>query len=249
MALMAAHSGEEATAPEAGAPLAGHALWQLLQISDQLFPTGAYAFSHALETYVELGLVHDRASCQQLLVNVCENALGPCDMVFCTHAFQLADKQDLQTLVNLDRLLQAYKVPQELRLESQHTGQAFLRASLALGPPPLVQTFLQEVQQGTAPGNHAIAFGLVAQSLGLSEAHAVQGYLYNITAGWVAAALRLVPLGQAEGQRLLHDLAPTLLTVQQRYGHLTPAEAWSCTPGLDIRSMQHERLYTRLFRS
>jgi urease accessory protein len=105
------------------------------------------------------------------------------------------------------------------------------------------------VQQGTAPGNHAVAFGLVAQSLGLSEENAVQGYLYNVTAGWVAAALRLVPLGQAEGQRLLHNLAPTLLQVQQCYRHLTPTEAWSCTPALDIRSMQHERLYTRLFRS
>jgi urease accessory protein len=246
---MGEQPGAEVTVPEAGPPLTGHILWQLLQISDQLFPTGSYAFSHALETYVELGLVHDRASCQQLLVNLCDNALGPCDMVFCAHAFRQAARQDLQALVDLDRLLQAHKVPQELRLESQHTGQAFLRASLALYPPLFVKTFLQEVQHGTAPGNHAIAFGLVSQSLGLSEEHAVQGYLYNVTAGWVAAALRLIPLGQAEGQRLLHDLAPTLLAVQQRYGHLTPAEAWSCTPGLDIRSMQHERLYTRLFRS
>jgi urease accessory protein len=246
---MGAQPGEEATAPDAGPPLTGYALWQLLQICDQLFPTGAYAYSHALETYVELGLVHDCASCQQLLVNVCENALGPCDMVFCTHAFRLAAQQDLQALLDLDRLLHAYKVPQELRLESQHSGQAFLRASLALHPPPFVHTFLQEVQQGRAPGNHAIAFGLVAQGLGLPEENAVQGYLYNVTAGWVAAALRLIPLGQAEGQRLLHDLAPTLLQVQQRYRHLPPAEAWSCTPGLDIRSMQHERLYTRLFRS
>ena len=57
--------------------LAGSGLWSLLQISDRLFPTGGYAFSHALETYVELGLVHDRESCQQLLVNVCYHALGP----------------------------------------------------------------------------------------------------------------------------------------------------------------------------
>jgi urease accessory protein len=229
--------------------LTGSSLWSLLQISDQLFPTGTYAFSHALETYVDLGLVHDRRSCQQLLVNVCDNALGPCDMVFCIHAFQMAAAHNLTALVQLDRLLQAYKVPEELRLESQHTGQAFLRASLALHPPALVERFLQAVQHGTAPGNHAIAFGVVAQGLGLPEDSAVQGYLYTVTAGWVAAALRLVPLGQTDGQRLLHDLAPTLLDVWQQYRDLRPEEAWSCVPGLDIRSMQHQRLYSRLFRS
>ena len=66
-------------------------LWRLLQISDQLFPTGGYAFSHALETYVDQDLVHDRATCQQLFEALCaDHALGPCDAVFCRHAFRAA---------------------------------------------------------------------------------------------------------------------------------------------------------------
>jgi urease accessory protein len=227
----------------------GQALWHLLQISDQFFPTGAYTFSHALETYVAQGLVHDRASCQQLLVHLCYNALGPCDMVFCAQAFRLAARRELGAMVELDRLLSAFKVPRELRLESRHTGQAFLRAAMALNPPARVEAFLRQVQHETTPGHHAIAFGLVAQSLELPETSALLAYLYNVNAGLVAAAVRLVPLGQTDGQRLLHDLAPTLLEVQRLYGHLTPEEAWSCTPGLDIRSMQHERLYSRLCRS
>jgi urease accessory protein len=220
-----------------------------LQLSDQFFPTGAYAFSHALETYVAQGLVHDRASCQQLLEHLCYNALGPCDLVFCRHAFRLAATPALDALVALDRRLTACKVPRELRLESRHTGQAFLRAALALSPPPLVGAFFQRVQQDATPGHHAIAFGLVARSLGLAEEPTLLAYLYNVTAGLVATAVRLVPLGQTDGQRLLHTLAPTLLEVMQLYRQLTPEEAWSCTPGLDIRSMQHERLYSRLCRS
>jgi urease accessory protein len=230
-------------------PAAGQTLWHLLQLSDQFFPTGAYAFSHALETYVAQGLVHDRVSCQQLLQNLCYNALGPCDLVFCTHAFRLAATSALDALVALDQRLMAFKVPRELRLESRHTGQAFLRAALALTPPPLVAAFVQQVQQGVTPGHHAIAFGLVAQSLGLTAEQTLLAYLYNTTAGLVAAAVRLVPLGQSDGQRLLHDLAPILLEVIRLYHQLTPEEAWSCTPGLEIRSMQHERLYSRLCRS
>ena len=228
--------------------LTGPQLWQLLQLSDQFFPTGTYAFSHALETYVALGLVHDRASCQRLFENLCHNALGPGDLVFCAQAFRLAAAQNLPGLTELDHLLTAFKVPRELRLESRHTGQAFLRAALTLQPAPLVTDFWQQVQQGATPGHHAIAFGLVTQGLGLPEEHALLTYLYTVTAGWVAAAVRLIPLGHSDGQRLLHALAPTLLDILH-YRQLTPEAAWSCTPGLDIRSMQHERLYSRLCRS
>ncbi len=125
---------------------AGVALWRLLQISDQLFPTGAYAFSHALETYVDRGMVHDHATCQPLFEALCDHALGPCDAVFCRHAFRAAAQDNMARLMELDHLLTASKVTQELRLESEHTGQAFLRASLAMQPPPLVKTF------GVLPG-------------------------------------------------------------------------------------------------
>jgi urease accessory protein len=228
---------------------AGLELWHLLQISDQFFPTGAYTFSHALETYVTLGLVHDRASCRQWLTTLCYDALGPCDLVFCMAAFRLAARQELPALLALDHLCTAYKVPRELRLESQHTGQAFLRAATALHPPPLVGEFLQRVHQDATPGHHAVVFGLVTQGLGIPQEQAGLAYLYNVTAGLVAAAVRLIPLGQSAGQRLLHEMAPTLLDVRQLYRHLTPKEAWSCTPGVEIRSMQHERLYSRLCRS
>jgi len=61
--------------------------------------------------------------------------------------------------------------------------------------------------------------------------------------------LRLVPLGQSDGQRLLHELAPLSRELIAQYGALRPEDAWSSTPGLEIRSMQHERLYSRLCRS
>lgn len=224
-------------------------LWRLLQLSDQLFPTGSYTFSHALETYVEEGLVRNRETCQQLFESLCRHSLGPCDMVFCARAFRLAERDQLDDLTALDRRLTATKVARELRLESEHTGQALLRASLALEPPPLVGQFLESVQQGRTPGNHAVAFGLLTGGLGVSESSALQGYLYTVIAGWVSAAIRHVPLGQTDGQRLLHDLTPVLSEVMQQHRHLSPEDAWSCTPGLDIRSMQHERLYSRLFRS
>ena len=232
----------------------GQQLWHLLQISDQFFPTGGYAFSHALETYITEGLVHDRVSCHQLLENLCWHAIGPCDLVFCVQAYRLASgataiPDTLTALIDLDQLLTVYKVPRELRQESQHTGQAFLRAAMTLDPVPLVQAFWQHVRDGTTPGQHAIVFGLVAQGLGCDQESTLLAYLYTVLTGLVAAALRLVPLGQSDGQRLLHELAPLGRELIAQYGALSPEDAWSSTPGLDIRSMQHERLYSRLCRS
>ena len=233
----------------------GQQLWRLLQISDQFFPTGGYAFSHALETYVTAGIVHDRVSCHRLLENLGWHAIGPCDLVFCVQAYRLATGgvhntlDTLTALIGLDHRLTAYKVPRELRQESQHTGQAFLRAAMALDPVPLVQAFWEQVLQGTTPGQHAIVFGLVAQGLGCDQESTLLAYLYTVLTGLVAAALRLVPLGQSDGQRLLHALAPLGRALIAQYGALSPEDAWSSTPGLDIRSMQHERLYSRLCRS
>jgi len=231
----------------------GQQLWHLLQISDQFFPTGGYAFSHALETYITEGLVHDRASCHRLLENLGWHAIGPCDLVFCAQAYRLAGAiavpDTLTALIELDHLLTAWKVPRELRQESQHTGQAFLRAAMTLDPVPLVQAFWQHVRDETTPGQHAVVFGLVAQGLELDQESTLLAYLYTVLTGLVAAALRLVPLGQSAGQRLLHDLAPLSRALIAQYGALSPEDAWSSTPGLDIRSMQHERLYSRLCRS
>jgi urease accessory protein len=232
----------------------GQVLWHLLQITDQFFPTGAYAFSHALETYIAEGIVRDRGSCHRLLENLCWHTIGPCDLVFCAHAYRLAAGADtahdtLAALVACDHLLTAYKVPRELRQESQHTGQAFLRAAMALEPAPLVQAFWAQVQCGATPGHHAPVFGCVAQHLGCDRESTLLAYLYTVLTGLVAAALRLVPLGQSDGQRLLHALVPLSRDLIAQYGGLQPEEAWSATPGLDIRSMQHERLYSRLYRS
>jgi urease accessory protein len=230
----------------------GQALWHLLQISDQFFPTGGYAFSHALEIYIAEGIVHDRLSCHGWLANVGWLAIGPCDLVFCAHAYRLATEAEhdtLTALLELDHLLAAYKVPRELRQESQHTGQAFLRAAMALEPAPLVQAFWHQVQRGATPGHHALVFGCVAQSLGVDTESTLLAYLYTVLAGLVAAALRLVPLGQSDGQRLLHELAPLSRELIAQYGALRPEDAWSAAPGLEIRSMQHERLYSRLYRS
>ena len=176
----------------------GQELWHLLQISDQFFPTGGYAFSHALETYIAAGIVHDRLSCHQWLANVGRYALGPCDLVFCAHAHRLAagteaEPDTLTALLELDHRLAAYKVPRELRQESQHTGQAFLRAAMALEPVPLVQAIWQQVQRWPTNGEEDYPRNLRALSAYLTpscRAFLQQDYEYRRASGELRRRVR-----------------------------------------------------------
>src|SRR3989442_15880584 len=113
---------------------------------------------------------------------------------------------------------------------------------MALEPAPLVQALWHQVQRGATPGHHALVFGCVAQSLGVDTESTLLAYLYTVLAGLVAAALRLVPVGQADGQRLLHEPAPLSRELVAQDGALRPEEGRGPAPGLGNRSMQHERV-------
>jgi len=77
----------------------------------------------------------------------------------------------------------------------------------------------------------------------------VTAFLYSTTALLVGAALRLLPMGQLEGQAVLWSLHPVIERVAREAAERPPGELWSFTPGLDIQGMLHERLDARLFRS
>src|SRR5207245_7436745 len=120
------------------------------------------------------------------------------------------------------------------------------RSAMALEPAPLVQALWHQVQRGATPGHHALVFGCVAQSLGVDTESTLLAYLYTVLAGLVAAALRLVPLGQSDGQRLLHELAPLSHELIAQDGAVRSEEAWGATQGVEMRRMKRARLYSRL---
>jgi urease accessory protein len=98
-------------------------------------------------------------------------------------------------------------------------------------------------------GHHAVVFGMLGWELGLTERVVVQGAGYQWLSGMIAAALRLLPLGQSAGQRLLSALLPQVITIAEEISQQGWGELASATPEFDIRAMQHETLYSRLFQS
>jgi urease accessory protein len=128
-------------------------------------------------------------------------------------------------------------------------GRQTLRVAATLTGDGRLAAYLEAVETRRAPGHHAVAFGMTAGALGWEPGAAATALLYSTTALLVGAALRLLPIGQLEGQSVLWSLHPVIERVAREAAERAPGDLWSFTPGQDIQGMLHERMDARLFRS
>lgn len=230
-----------------------NALLTLLQLVDSFFPTGAFAHSFGLETYVQRGLVSDQPSCEELLRNSLQEGIRNTDAIALALAYKFALAYDnapdttIDRIADLDMRLTAVKLPRESRNGSIQIGKQFLRNARQLVPHPVSDAYDQRIRSKHCAGHHAIAYGLIAAAASIQLPIALLGYLHAYVAAQVSAAVRLIPLGATEGQLTIQALHPNLLDIADFAQNANLDDLTAFTPGLDIRSMQHERLYSRLF--
>jgi urease accessory protein len=224
-------------------------LLPLLQFADGLFPAGGFAHSFGLEAYVQAGLVRDQGDVEAFLASLLEGAAGPCDAVALCAAARAAVAGDGSECERLDELLDAFKTPSEFRNGGRQMGRQTLRVASAVTGDALLARLTAAVDSGRSPGQHAVAFGCVAGRCGVPLEPAAQAFLYSTAALVVGAALRLLPLGQLDGQRLLWGVRSLIPGLARRAARSGPDDMWSFTPGIEIQGMLHATLPQRLFRS
>jgi len=225
------------------------ALLPLLHFADTAFPTGGYAHSFGLETYCQDGRVADGEGLAAFLTMHLEGSAGPADATAAVAALRAFAAGDLAACRELDARLEAMKPARELREASRQMGRQTLRVSAALTADPALAAYAAAADAGETPGHHGVAFGMAAGRLGVGAGAAATGYLYSATSLLVGAALRLMRLGQLEGQRVLWRLHPVIARVAAEAVARDPEDMWSWAPGLELASLAHERLDARLFRS
>jgi urease accessory protein len=221
----------------------------LLQFADGLFPAGGFAHSFGLETYVQDGLVRDRAGLEAFVVAHLEGSAGPADAVAAAAAVRLAAGGDLAGWVALDERLEAMKAVPETRAASRQMGRQTLRVAAALGDDAFVADLAGAVEDGLVPGHHAAVFGAALGRAGAQPDAVAAAYLHSTATLLVGAGLRLIALGQVDGQRVLAAMRPRIARLAAAAATAAPADMWSFNPGLELAGIRHATLDRRLFRS
>ena len=222
-----------ASAADGGFP--GPALLRLLTWLSPAFPTGGFAYSHGLEWAVEVGDVRDEESLREWVEDVLMHGAGWSDAILLRHAWLAPGAAALSAIA----YLAAASAPsRERRQETLDQGEAFLRAAATWGELPV---------EGRIA--YPVAVGAVAARHGIAEDAACAGYLHAFAANLISAAVRLVPLGQSAGLRVLASLERRLLGVAAATRGIGLDEIGGACFRDSIASMRHETQYTRLFRT
>jgi urease accessory protein len=200
------------------------------------YPVGGFSYSHGLEWAVESGAVHDRHTLEDYVATILEAGAGWVDLVLLAEAWRTADAPDA-----VIELAQAWRGTAETALEAAQQGAAFLVATRAAWPG----TALDKIH--TAPA-YPVAVGLACAGTVPLDA-TLLGYAHALAANFVSAGIRLIPLGQTDGQRTLAALAPRIAAVAARAEIAELDEIGTAAFAIDLASIRHETQYTRLFRS
>ncbi len=224
-------------------------LMLLLQMTDSMFPSGAFVHSEGLETYVQRGIIQDTGSLASLLRTRLLHISAKQDMVALHSAMDFYHRGDETSLLSLDMRLSAMKTVKETREASTRTGRQTLRTLLALHPDHFMSAFHEAIQLNQAQGHFALVFGVVCASMQMEKRAALMAYGYSQVSGQVSASIKLMRLGQTAAQSVLFALQSTVYEAAEVALQLHPEEMQSFAPGLDIHSMQHEYLFRRLFNS
>jgi urease accessory protein len=216
------------------------------------YPVGAFSYSHGLEMAVEDSLITDQRSAENFVRDILVLGAGNLDARLLAASYAAAQNKDDQALVKIAELAATFSATKELALESHAQGEAFLKVTRDCWPSDNLERL---VKLWPGPYAYNMAVGVAASGANLPLQTTLTAYLHGFAANLISALVRLVPLGQTDGQKttmaLMNDITKLAQSVSSENLETlqTLENLASSTIMLDWCSMQHETQYTRLFRS
>jgi urease accessory protein len=219
------------------------ALLRLLQLASPALPVGAFNFSQGLEYAVDQGWVRDGGSAAAWIQGVARHGVAMLDIPLLLRMHAAWECHDAARARGLSAELVASRETRELRAEERHMGQALAKVLVEFGIEP-ARAWLRE-----ASTSYAAMFALAASESRATATDAAAAYLWAWAENQVIGAVKLVPLGQTEGQRALESIRLGIPALVAQARSLHDDEIGAATPLAMMASGWHETQYTRLFRS
>jgi urease accessory protein len=221
-------------------------LYRLLAWLSPAFPVGAFSYSSGLEWAVEAGDVKDMESLQAWITTIISEGGGFCDAVFFVHAYRALNEDNCDLLRDVCALAAALTPSKERHLETTAQGRAFVATASAAWPCPALDRL---VALWRGPIAYPVAVAVISAGHGIALEPALIAFLHAVTANLISAGVRLVPLGQTDGQRLLAALEAVVSDTAIRAFATRLDDVGGAAFRADLASLRHEVQYTRLFRS
>ena len=218
-------------------------LFRLMAWTSPAYPVGGFSYSHGIEMAVEEGRVPDRHALVRYIEAVLRDGAGHVDSILFAHAHRAADDAALDEVAEHAF---AWRGTAETALESTQQGGSFASVTAATWPEPRFAAFAKRHRGRLA---HAVAFGAAAGMAEIPLRPSLLAFLQGFCANLVSAGVRLVPLGQTDGQHATAALLPVVAECATLAETASLDDLGTAVPLLDMLSMRHETQYTRLFRS
>jgi urease accessory protein len=224
-------------------------LARLLTWLSPAFPVGAYSYSHGIEYAVEAGLVLDAAGLRTWIEGILRQGSGRADAILLGQAWRAERERDEGRLGEVLAWGEAFRGTGELALESTAQGHAFLEGVRAAWPHPRLDAFARLAADLDRAPAYPVAVGVACAIADVGEGPARLAHLQSFAANLVSAGVRLIPLGQSDGLRVLAALEETVGGVTEESAGLGLADLGTAAWMVDWASARHETQHTRLFRS
>lgn len=222
----------------------------LLQVNDALFPIGGYSHSYGLETYIQKGIVTDETTARTYITNKIRYSLAPSELLCARLAYEAAERREITRLLELEEMLEASKIPMEIREAARKLGSRFAKTLIALDidyKSDIFKEYLARRKGKTT--SHACAYGVFCAAAGIGLSDALAHFLYAQTSAMVTNCVKSIPLSQSAGQKILAESCRDFEGVLQQVSEYGPEMLGASAPGFDLRCMQHENLYSRIYMS
>ncbi len=228
-------------------------LYTLMQVNDSVFPIGGYTQSYGLETYILNGDICTKKDVTNYISTNLKTAFTYSELLVMSLAYDYACNGDIEKIKSLDKMMLASKSPREIREASYKLGTRFVKTIAAIENVHYVNdvftNYATKVLAKEFLTNHAVAQGIFCASLGVEKKLAMSFYTYATTSAMVTNSVKAVPLSQSVGQQILFDVSRIHDEIIEYVLTLDVSYVGLSMPGFDLRCMQHEVLYSRLYMS